>query len=391
MSAARWRPTRSLRHHDVGRVRTIEVQTQRVLQRRDVGGTDGCLRPVDPGRVVAQPRHGLDAVDLLDLVGHGGRERHSDRVGDHVVRGEALLDRLVHARLRGLADDRHRGHQRQPDHQRRRRRRGPSRIAYGVLLRQPPDRAEHAPVEQSDRRDDRTTEHRAGQGHAEQHQQRATSDEPDRVVDTGEQTQTDAGGAERDHRDADDQPAADRALWHRDVVAQRLDRRDPAGPPTRQVRREGRHDHAHGVGHDRRTWLEHETAAGQVEAELGEDRLQPLGEAESEREAHRRPDEADHQRLKQHRPCHLPAARAERTEQRQLAAALGDQDRERVDDQEGADEQRDRREHQQKRRDEAERLGDVAGQPRPPTSSPLSATKPARQHLVDAVGAARPG
>ena len=52
-------------------------------------------------------------------------------------------------------------------------------------------------------------------------------------------------------------------------------------------------------------------------------------------------DQADDQRLEQHRPTDLAAARAERPQQGELAGALGDEHRERVEDDERADEQGD--------------------------------------------------
>ena len=58
--------------------------------------------------------------------------------------------------------------------------------------------------------------------------------------------------------------------------------------------------------------------------------------------------------------------RAEGAQQGELAAALRDQDRERVDDQEGADDQRDAGEDQQERAQEPDRLEQVGGAPRRP-------------------------
>ncbi len=53
---------------------------------------------------------------------------------------------------------------------------------------------------------------------------------------------------------------------------------------------------------------------------------------------------ADGERLADHRREHLPAARADRAEQRHLPQPLRDDDRERVVDDERADDQRDDRE-----------------------------------------------
>ena len=73
------------------------------------------------------------------------------------------------------------------------------------------------------------------------------------------------------------------------------------------------------------------------------------------------PDETDHERLEQHRSGDLPLGRAQGPQERQLAAALRDQDRERVDDQERADHQRDAGEDQQEGTQEADRLEQVGG------------------------------
>ena len=88
-----------------------------------------------------------------------------------------------------------------------------------------------------------------------------------------------------------------------------------------------------------------------------------MATASSDAEPHTdgRPDEADHTRLEQHRPGHLPPAGADGPQQGQLAAALGHEDGEGVDDEEGPDGQRDPREDEQERRDERQRLVDPAG------------------------------
>ena len=64
-------------------------------------------------------------------------------------------------------------------------------------------------------------------------------------------------------------------------------------------------------------------------------------------------------RLDQHRAQDLRPRGAEHAQQRELLRALGDGDRERVEDQEAADEQRDAGEDEQRRADEAERVGEV--------------------------------
>ena len=70
---------------------------------------------------------------------------------------------------------------------------------------------------------------------------------------------------------------------------------------------------------------------------------------------------ADHRGLDHDRAEDLAPRRAERPQQRELARALRDGDRERVEDQEAADEHGDAGEDEQGDLDEAERLADVRG------------------------------
>ena len=81
----------------------------------------------------------------------------------------------------------------------------------------------------------------------------------------------------------------------------------------------------------------------QVEAERLEERVQPDGEPEPAEQPDDRGEQADHERLEDHRAQHLPPRRAERAQRRELARPLRDRDRERVEDHEGADEERDAR------------------------------------------------
>ena len=67
--------------------------------------------------------------------------------------------------------------------------------------------------------------------------------------------------ADRDQRDAEQQPAAYGRLGQRHVVAQRLHRRDPAGPAGRQPGRHHRHDDPGGVRRDDRARRQDERLA----------------------------------------------------------------------------------------------------------------------------------
>ena len=80
-----------------------------------------------------------------------------------------------------------------------------------------------------------------------------------------------------------------------------------------------------------------------------EQRRSALRDQEAADEPDQRRREPDHERLAEHARQHLAAGRAERAQQRELARALGDRDRERVEDDERADEQRDAAEREQRR------------------------------------------
>jgi hypothetical protein len=101
--------------------------------------------------------------------------------------------------------------------------------------------------------------------------------------------------------------------------------------------------------------------SGQVEPELGEQAADAHREEDAEPEADGGAEKSEDQGLEQHRAGDLLLAGAQGAEQRQLATALRNQDRERVDDQEGADDQGDAREDQQEGGQEAHRLLDRGG------------------------------
>ena len=152
------------------------------------------------------------------------------------------------------------------------------------------------------------------------------------------------------------QPAAYGRLRQGDVVAERLHRRDPAGAAGRQPGRDHRHDDAGGVRRDGGARREDQRLLGEVEADGRDQRPQPHREHDAEPEPEGRADRADRERLELDRPDHLPLGRAEGAEQGELAAALGDQDREGVDDDVAAHHQRDGREDQQERGEEVDAL-----------------------------------
>ena len=125
-----------------------------------------------------------------------------------------------------------------------------------------------------------------------------------------------------------------------------------AGQEAGEQRRADADDH----GDDDRAGGHHDTVEAEVEAGAVHDRLQPDGEPVADGEAGERGDGADHDRLADHRRQHLAAGRAERPQQCRLAAALGDEDRERVVDAERGDHEGDHGERQQDGLEHAEEV-----------------------------------
>ncbi len=150
------------------------------------------------------------------------------------------------------------------------------------------------------------------------------------------------------------EPATQRALRQCDVVAHRRDGRDPGCTAGGEVGREHRHEDARRRTPPRPCGPEHQRAAGEVEPEVGEQRPEPGREPEAEHEPEVEPISPTTAASISTDRVTCAARRAEGAQQRELAAALRDEDRERVDDEEGADDQRDAGEDQQERVEEAE-------------------------------------
>ena len=145
-------------------------------------------------------------------------------------------------------------------------------------------------------------------------------------------------------------------------AGQRLHGRHAGGAQSGSERREQRHADADAERH--RDRARRELHPGERDAEAGgvEQPAERSREAESAEQPERRGDEAEDQRLAGDRGDDLAARRAQGAQQRELARALGDGDREGVEDDEGADEQRGAGEREQHRRHEAaDRLVDVVG------------------------------
>ncbi len=114
-----------------------------------------------------------------------------------------------------------------------------------------------------------------------------------------------------------------------------------------------------GVGPEDRLPGHREGGPAQVQPEDPEQPPQPEREQVADAQARRRPDQPHDGRLDEHGAVDLPARGAHRAQQRQLTAALGDQDREGVDDDEDPDDERDAGEDEQEGLEEAEDLVEV--------------------------------
>ena len=159
---------------------------------------------------------------------------------------------------------------------------------------------------------------------------------------------------------ADQSAATQGRLGQGDVVAQRRDRRDLGGPTGRADRRHDGDDDADQEGPHHRVGLQDQTARRDVTDERADDSPKADGQEHTEPEAEYRAEEADGGRLGDDRTVHLAAARPERAQQSELAAALRDQHRERVEDDERADEDRDDGEDEQEDAEELQLVLDVA-------------------------------
>ena len=89
--------------------------------------------------------------------------------------------------------------------------------------------------------------------------------------------------------------------------------------------------------------LDHRRGVRQVDAEQLEQPVQALCERQAEHQADDGGEHADRQPLGQHRALHLPSRGAQRAQGREFADALGERDRQRVEDHERAHAQRDER------------------------------------------------
>ena len=217
--------------------------------------------------------------------------------------------------------------------------------------RQPDDGRERPDELRRDHRDpDEQQDHAAGD-----------RQEPLRRVDVvGEHRVAEQEQRERDQRERDVRgeavPAALRQLCS---LADGRDRRDARRADRGEEPGDHGDDRPDEERDDHRPRRVHRLRLRKPEPERAEQRLEPLGERDAEREPDEGREEPDHERLEQHGAEHLTPRGAERPERRELARPLRDGDRERVEDDERADEQRDPGEREQEVAEERRELADL--------------------------------
>ena len=181
--------------------------------------------------------------------------------------------------------------------------------------------------------------------------------------DAAEQADGDRGerAGDDDHRGVRTRGRASARRRGRRAFTDRRDRRHAGGAQGRDDARHERDDRAGEHADDHRAAREHRAGLRQVHAERGEQRAHALGDPEPEHEPEHGGDEPDDEPFEHDRAHDLAPRGAERAQRRELARALGDGDRERVEDHERAHEQRDAAEAEQEVRDELQALVGVLG------------------------------
>jgi hypothetical protein len=188
--------------------------------------------------------------------------------------------------------------------------------------------------------DDGLAEGGADHGDAQEHDRGAHTDQAWPLAAAAGEAPGERGHTARHQGAPAGQPEPHGTGQEGDVVAHGRHRRDLRRPPGREVGRHRGDDHADDVGPDDGRGGEREPGRRQVDAEELEQRPEPQGQPATGGQADRGADESDADRLAEHQARHLPAARPDRAQQRQLAGALGDQHREGVEDDERADKYR---------------------------------------------------
>ena len=280
----------------------LPLEVEHLGDRRRVDPVDDLLAAGREAAVLAQRADRGDARGLRRRPGDRGIDRRPPVLrGDHVRRRDAVVERALGLLPEAVGHDGDGGHEHHADHQRARGTGRAARVAHRVAARELAGRA-------------------ADRGRRAAQQRRR--------------------GAHRARREPQ---LASRRIG----VAQRADGSDLRRPPRRQHAGHQRHQRADRHRHDRRARLEHRARLGQREVERSEDRVEAGGQGEARAEADDRRAEPEGERLDHHRAEHLAARGADHAQHRELARALGDGDRERVEDRERAHEDRHAAEHEQ--------------------------------------------
>ncbi len=321
-----------------------------------------CRRPiVNPiGVTIATPgtrrKRGRD---------QGRDPRFVARLGvlDDQVARERAADRPVDRGLGAVGEHRHQGDERQTHRERGGRGERAAGLADRVLAGQAGGDA--TPGDQrADRsrqgRDYAVVAYRALAPAPQAHPQPHGSQTPGDQEHEPESATPGHGRQDEDHDDPDQEASDQLALggqrsWRdADALAHRRERRHARGAD--RGREAGEHGHAdpHRQGDDDRARLEHRAAVGQVGAEGLEQLVERGREQEPPEQPEHRPHGPQEEAFVDDRAHDLGARAAERAQQAELARALGDGDREGVEDDEGAHHQGHVGEHEQERAQEAE-------------------------------------
>ena len=275
----------------------------------------------------------------------------------------SCVDRVVDRRLEPGREDRDEGDQREPDHQSRRGRRRAARVARGVLAREPPGHAAKPLERPAHERGQRLDQPRAEQRHGDEEDQRAEAragwprSRRSRCRRRGRR-RAPRGQARRGRPRSRGPSAGARA------VAPRPRRAPPSGTPawraspaTRAATR------VTSVPTSSETTIVRVATTVPVlgrsmPPDLNSSPM-PYATPRPARSPSTEPSRPISRASRMHRGEDLPPRGAERAQQPELAAALGDGDREGVEDRERAHEERDEREHEQRGLQEAEVVGGV--------------------------------
>ena len=305
--------------------------------------------------VLAYGGDALDSGDARHLPADVGRDGVEAGLGGHdVVGADGLLVRA--ARRRPEAAE-HRGAQRdegETDHERGRGGGGPRRVARRVAAGQPAGGAAEAPC--GGAHDRREWPHQAAgdHDHAEAEPQGAETDEDHRLA---QGAHADRAGerecrADHDNRHRDRRPAGAEPGREDRSLTQGVDRCDPGGPPGRREAGDQGDDDAQRERHDDRAGFDHGRCLREVDTERLKEAVEALREREAAYEADDRGEHPHDQALGQHRALDLAARSAERSQGGELAEALGERDRQRVEDHERAHAESDEPEPEQEVLDE---------------------------------------